>query len=222
MSRLFDHLPLGSLLSFVLDNWHWLAAATLGSGGIALPFVGGLAFLKANWKWLLPTIVAVAALVWAVVAQIGWSSCSTAAAKKEAAEATARAEQAQRDGWLRGQIAADLGEANARTAGTEAKFVEVVRHVVVTKECSGTPAMRGARDGLHALGFTDQAPASGGAAPEAPAAAARPRRRVGQRTGRGAHPIRRGLSPAGEGLRRPGVLGAGEEAAVLKAAGGTL
>jgi hypothetical protein len=227
MSALIDLLPFGGVLSFLLGNWTWLAPLAgggLGAFTIAVPYAGPiLAFVAANWKWLLPTIGMVAALMWAAVAQIGWESCRTAAAQLEVKRQEEINKQHETDRRLGNELLNGQLTANERTDHVQVKTVEVIRNVPVTRDCSQSPAMRAAHDGLRQLGFPEQAGPAAGRDAQAPTpAAARPRRRERQRHRRGAHRNRRLRHQARAQVRRSGLLRAGEEAALLKAARGVV
>jgi hypothetical protein len=158
MSGLLD-LPLGGVLSFVLRNWHWVAAgATVVTGGGAA-LLGGplLIFLRANWQWVLPTVLLVVALIWAAVAQIGWERCTASAAHRIAEEQQKVLAQKEADRQLMNQILSERDERDARVGTKVVTIVQRINNAEATDVCSGVAAMRAADDGLLELGFPREA-----------------------------------------------------------------
>ncbi len=175
---------ISTALGFVLDHWEWFAGSGGGIGGIGLaalipgvgPFLAGaLTFLRANWKWAIPSVIAVLAVGWALWERGDYQSCKAAAAKRQADEDAAIIAQKDRERVLGGQISASEDEAAARVDAKATKSTEVIRNAEVTRDCTRSPAMRAAHDGLRELGFGEEGSAAAGDAQKAGGAQARPR-----------------------------------------------
>ncbi len=171
----------------------------------------------AAWSWcmankalllkLAPWLLCVAIGVWGGFEHFGWEACSAAAARRDKAEQQAVLEQKEKDRVLGNKLVDQQLAANERTDQQGRQTIEVIRNVPVTMDCSRSPAMRAAHDGLRQLGFPEgPRPAADGAAQGAAAPAARPRRRIGQRDRGGAHAPRRGVHQARGAARSADLL----------------
>ncbi|KAF0097800.1 MAG: hypothetical protein FD144_4749 [Rhodospirillaceae bacterium] len=144
---------IGTVVSFALDHWEWLAPLA-GAPLAAIPFAGPiLVFVKANWKWALPAVAFLALGVWAADRTIRVANLRAEIARGEAERAAAVLAQKNRDRDLARQIDADLDERNARTGAVVTTRTEVIYREKPVIQSLDTPAMRASDDGLLELGF---------------------------------------------------------------------
>ncbi|MCF8533060.1 MAG: hypothetical protein K9G48_08660 [Reyranella sp.] len=142
---------LGSLVSFVLEHWTWLAPSITAPLALFTPAGPLLAFVKANWKWLLPCLIAAVAVVYAGTQRINYLEC-----KAERAEGIARAEKAARDfaakdlehaNRLVGEYAGEVAELQGKYQNAQINLARVQS----TAACRDTPAARAFDDGVQRM-----------------------------------------------------------------------
>lgn len=142
---------LGNLAAFAFENWTWLAGAVATPLALFTPAGPILAFVRANWKWLLPSLIAVGAVIYAGTQRINYLEC-----KSERAEGIARAQEAARQ-----FVAKDLEHANklvgeyaGEVAELQGKYTNAqitLARVQSNPACRDTPAGRAFDDGVRRM-----------------------------------------------------------------------